>query len=109
MFITDKRFFCEEINTGIPELRDIAHTYENRGLAAAEKQLADYVRRTAEPDVYFGIPYYTRENAWAYSYEDDKAVADRVLENKLMSCGYMHDFGNVVEWEHNPTYNNYAE
>ena len=109
MFITDKKFFCEEINTDIPELRNIAFTYENKGLAAAEKQLADYVRQAATPGAYFRVPYYARENEWAYPYEDDKAVADRVIENKLMSCGYMHDFKDKVEWEHNPTYNNYVE
>ena len=110
MFITDEKFFCEEIDTSIPELSNIADTFKNDGLAAAEKQLCDYVRKVLRPDMYFRIPYYGRENRWAEDNEDDLAVSERVLKGELMSVGFMHKFeGGKVDWMLNPTYNNYRE
>ena len=47
MLITDNKFYREEINTAIPELSDIGAVYTEKGLEAAEKRLADYVRAVA--------------------------------------------------------------
>ena len=110
MFISDEKFFCEEINTAIPELNSIGDTFKNKGLAAAEKQLCDYVRKSLNPDMYFRIPYYGRENRWAEDSEDDFAAADRILTGKLMSVGFYHQFEDgKIDWMLNPTYNGYRE
>jgi tRNA uridine 5-carboxymethylaminomethyl modification enzyme len=37
MNITNEQFFCETLNTSIPELADIGETFRSRGLEAAEK------------------------------------------------------------------------
>ena len=44
MYITNDRFFCEELSSEYPELKHIGTTYREKGLEAAEKQLADFVR-----------------------------------------------------------------
>ncbi len=110
MLITDEKFFCETLDTTIPELSTIAETFKTKGLEAAEKQLADYVRAAADPDTYFKTPYYARENAWAYNDEDDFAVCERIMKGTLISCGFAHTFPNCeVDWESNPTENGYKE
>ena len=110
MLITDEKFFGEVLNQNIPALSDLYQVYKENGLAAAEKQFADYVRGALESEKYFQIPYYERENSWSYPHESDLEAAERILTGSLMSCGYMHAFPNgVIDWECNPTYNAYAE
>ena len=110
MLITDNKFYREEINTAIPELSDIGAVYTEKGLEAAEKRLADYVRAVARPDDYFKTPYYPRENAWAYQNEDDFAACERIMKGKLMSCGYAYQFPEgKIDWTSNPTDNGYRE
>lgn len=110
MLITEEKFFGEVLNSDIPELSDLLTVYKEKGLSAAEKQFADYVRGTLEPEKYFRIPYYERENSWAYPHENDFETAERILSGSLMSCGYMHKFPNgEIDWECNPTYNAYDE
>ena len=110
MLITDEKFFCEELNEQIPEMQKAARAYRESGLQAAEKVLADYVRQNIEPDKYFRIPYYERENAWALSTDDDFAAAEKIIKGELRSCGFTHKFENgEVDWEFNPTYNQYKE
>lgn len=114
MYISDERFFCEELDTSIPALKDIDKTFKEQGLSAAEKQLSDYLR-TVLPGIsekYFTIPYRRNGEGGAYTIpgETDKEIADRVLEGDVISCGTRHKFegGNII-WEANPTYNNYPE
>ncbi len=110
MLLTEEKFFCETLDTSIPELSSIAEVYREKGIEAAEKLLADYVRKVLDPDTYFKLPYYERENAWAYREETDIDVSERVMKGKMMSCGFMHEFPNgVVDWEINPTENGYKE
>ncbi len=110
MLITDEKFFCETLDSSIPALSDIADTYKNKGLAAAEKQLANYVRDVLDPETYFKLPYYDRENAWAYREETDIDVCERVIKGQMMSCGFMYQFPDgKVDWEINPTENGYRE
>lgn len=110
MLITDRVFFCEKLDKNIPELSDIDVTYREKGLEAAEKQLADFLKKSLCPEKYFKIPYYGRENAWAYNTEDDYVAAERVMQGKLMACGYMHQFPQgKIDWQSNPTFNGYRE
>ena len=111
MYITDQKFFCEEILRDHAALADIDKTYLEKGLVAAEKQLADFVRGFMRPDDYFKIPYYERENVWALDSEDDFAAAERIIKGELCSCGTFYKFEDTehIDWEFNPTYNAYRE
>lgn len=114
MYLSDERFFCEELDTSIPELSDIGDTFKNKGLDAAEKQLCGYLRKVLPgiAERYFKIPYYRNGEGGAYTLpgESDKAIADRVLEGDVISCGTRHKFeGGRIIWEANPTYNEYRE
>lgn len=111
MLLTDEKFFLETLNTNIPMLALAAEHYKAGRITEAEHIFADFIRSTLKPDIYFKTPYYEQENNWAYPYESEKDTADRICEGKLMSCGFMHDFGSIekVDWEHNPTYNGYEE
>ncbi len=108
--LSDRDFFCNTLDTDIPALSDIAQTYQKKGLAAAEHQVADYIRKALRPDLYFQTPYYPRENLWARADEDDFAVSERVMRGELISCGaaYLFPDGNI-QWEFNPTKNQYLE
>ena len=111
MYITDERFFCEEISGDYPELASIAQTYRENGLEAAEKQLADFVRGFMRPDDYFKIPYYERENEWALASDDDFAAAEKILSGEIRSCSVSFKFPDTkhIDWEFNPTFNGYKE
>ena len=63
MYITDERFFCEELDLTVQGLNGIDSVYKEQGLDAAEKQFADFVRGFLTPEKYFKIPYYGRENS----------------------------------------------
>ncbi len=111
MLITDERFFCEEIDETVKGLEGIGENFKRNGLASAEKQLADYIKATLRPDMYFRIPYYGRENAWSLNSDDDFKAAEKIMTGELRSCGFPYKFPDTahVEWESNPTYNNYSE
>ena len=110
MFITDERFFCEELDTSVKGLEGIDENYKNNGLASAEKQLADFVYANMRSDDYFKTPYYERENAWYHKGEDDYAVCERVMKYRMISCDYEYQFeGGRIDWEFNPTPNGLKE
>ena len=112
MFITDEKFFCEALDTvNYPALSGIGETYKEKGLAAAEAQLCDFVRSFMRPEDYFKIPYYERENAWALGSDDDFAAAEKIIRGELRSCGVTKKFPDTehIDWNSNPTYNEYKE
>jgi len=111
MYVTTERFFCEELNTSVPGLEGIDQVFRNEGTAAAEKQFADFIRGYLKPEMYFRIPYYGRENAWARKDEDDFQAAERILTGELCSVGYFTKFPDTksVKWRENPTANQYKE
>ena len=111
MLITDERFFCEELDLGIKGLEGIDVTFKEKGLEAAEAQFAKFIKGYLKPDMYFRMPYYGRENAWAKQEEDDYAAAERILKGELCSVGYFTKFPDTksVIWDSNPTANQYCE
>jgi hypothetical protein len=111
MFITDEKFFCEKLDRTIPALSDIDVTYREKGLPAAEQQFADFIRGYLQPEKYFRMPYYGRENIWAKNDEDDFQAAERILTGELCSVGFFTKFPDTksVDWESNPTENQYCE
>ena len=111
MYISDERFFCSELDTSIDGLKGIDTLFKDKGTEAAEKQFADFIRGYLKPDMYFRIPYYGRENAWARKDEDDFAAAERIMTGELCSVGYFTKFPDTksVIWDSNPTANQYGE
>ena len=111
MYVTDERFFCEEIDQSVKGLEGIGDRFKTEGLSAAEKQFADFIRGFLTPEKYFRIPYYGRENSWARKDEDDFQAAERILTGELCSVGYFTKFPDTksVIWDSNPTANEYKE
>lgn len=111
MLTTYETLFCDALDPSIPALSDIDLTFRERGVEAAEKQLADYIRATLRGEDYFTLPYHDRKNAWHDSTHAELAAAEKTLSGNLSSCGFFHKFPDTasVDWECNPTPNNYAE
>ncbi len=111
MLTTYEALFCEALDRTVPALSNIDVTFREKGVEAAEKQLADYVRASLRVDDYFTIPYHDRENAWCDPAAAEIAAAETILTGELRSCGFPHKFPNTasVDWTCNPTPNRYAE
>lgn len=111
MLTTYEKLFCESLDTTIPALADIDVTFREKGLEAAEGQLADYVRASLRTEDYFTVPYHDRENVWCDPADSELAAAEKILSGELRSCGFPHKFPDTasVDWECNPTPNQYAE
>ena len=111
MLINDKRFYCTELDESFDGLGGIGDTFKEKGVAAAEKQLAEVVRRTVRAEEYLAkVPYYERENAWYHRGEDDYAVSERIMTGRMISCDFEYLFPNgVIDWELNPTDNGLKE
>ena len=111
MLLTDEKFYTEVLNADIPALAKAAELWRAGKAAEAEHTFASYVKAFLKPEIFFQTPDYEYENQWMYKNETDAEAADRICEGKLISCGIPHDFGGVdkIDWEHNPTYNNYEE
>ena len=111
MLTTYEKLFCDALDRSIPALSDIDVTFRERGVEAAERQLADYIRATLRTEDYFTMPYGERENVWCDPDADDLAAAEVILSGELSSCGYPHKFPDIasVDWTCNPTPNQYAE
>ena len=111
MYISDERFFCSELDLTIDGLGGIDVTFKEKGLEAAEAQFGDFIRGYLKPEMYFRMPYYGRENAWARKDEDDFRAAERIITGELCSVGYFTKFPDTksVNWDSNPTANQYCE
>ena len=111
MIITEHKFYNEVLDLSVPELNNARNAFASGDRLAAAHIFADYVKRTLQPDTYFKIPYYPRENVWARDDETDLEVCERVLKGQFMSVGVPIDFGSIenVDWFANPTYNAYRE
>ena len=111
MLTTYEKLFCQMLDTSIPALAGIDTTWREQGVAAAERQLADYIRRSLPLKAYFTIPYHERENMWCDPQATDLEAAEVILSGELCSCGFSHKFPDVasVDWECNPTPNQYEE
>lgn len=104
--LTSREFFTEKIDTDIPALSDIGRNFLENGEAAAEKQLADYLRGGGLNTAGFFSKTAVREPS-----EEELAEGERILDGWLISCGVpIHFEGRKnIDWYANPTYNNYCE
>ncbi len=109
---TDEELFCTLLDTKYAGLEGIDKTFAEKGLEAAEKQLADAIRANLDTKRYFTIPPLPRENEWYKKGEEtDVKAADRIITGELISCSVPMKYPDIknVDWYANPTYNGYAE
>lgn len=99
--ITERQFFLEVLRRDIPELDGVAQTYENEGAVAASRDLRAFLREYLVPKAqrYFSQPDGYRENAWYTEDESEIEMGERILENRMISIGMLHDFGEEIDWE----------
>ncbi len=110
MKLTTADFLREKINHTLPGLSDIPALLNAGDLAGAEAEFTAFLRANLCPEKYFRIPYYGPENAWIANGETEADVAARLARGKVMSVGFMHDFGEEgIQFEANPTPNTYRE
>lgn len=108
MLITDEKFFCEALDTKIPEMRAVSEAYRAGDIPKAEHILAEYVRQNLKPEIFFGISY--NKNKGKGSDEEIRTVADRVVDGWVNSCGFAYRFEDgKIDWNSNKTPNNYCE
>ena len=103
--LTDRKFFTECLDRSIPELAPLAALAEAGEFAEAQRRFAAYVRRTLDPAVYLaGEKAALEKNA-------DRVLeaAARPMKHHFISCRVPYTFGEVIDWEFNPTYNGYKE
>ncbi len=103
--LSDVEFFSSCINTDIPELSDISFLAKNGDIAEATRIFAGYIRNFLKDE----SKTMGRRQSLLPSYDALKKEAERVKGHTLISCRVPYTFGEVIDWEFNPTYNNYKE
>lgn len=110
MRLTTAEFLKTKVDLTRPGLGEIPAKLDRGDLCGAEADFAAYLRATLRPDDYFQIPYYAPENVWLKKGETEQDVAERLAHGEVMSCGFMHNFGEGgIRFEANPTPNQYRE
>lgn len=107
--LSDEEFFQQCLNEDIDAVKNMKKAAEAGDYASARHQFAEYIRTSLQPEVFFSIPYEKPENQIMKDGETEKEAADRICENKMISCGIEYDFGEKVDWDYNPTPNQYKE
>lgn len=110
MRLSVTEYLLNKIDLSLDGLSQIPSLINAGDIAGAERCYADFVRSHLMPERYFRLPYYAQENVWKSADETEEDVYKRLLHNEVMSCAYMHDFGDKgIGWEENPTPNHYNE
>lgn len=107
--LSDEEFFLECLDDSLDAVKKMKEAAKEGDYAAARHQFAEYIRETLDPETFFTIPYEIPENYYKWKEETDVEAADRICTNRLISCGIEYDFGDEVDWDHNPTPNQYKE
>jgi hypothetical protein len=106
--LSDGDFF-ERIDTTRAGLEGIPAAVARGDLATARRLFADEVRRTLQPERFLRIRRSFRGRNFLRRGESVEQAAERILRRELISCGTPHQFGDRVDWFHNPTFNQYRE
>ena len=107
--LTDGEFFGSLINTRISGLENIALCANRGDYREARKILADYVRENLEPDIFFSAKQYFLTDHCMADGETDRQAADRICRYKFVVCGMPYQFEDEMDWNHNPTFNEYQQ
>lgn len=109
IMLTDERFFGELIDPSLRGLEGIPAAAAAGDYALCRKLFAAHVRETLEPEKFFTTPYETGDNEFTFPGESEEEAVERIARHCLISVGVPHQFGDVVDWFANPTYNQYKE
>ena len=85
--LSDEEFFQQCLNEEIDAVKDMKKAAEAGDYASARHQFAEYIRTSLQPEIFFSIPYEKPENQIMQDGETAKEAADRICENKMISCG----------------------
>lgn len=107
--LSDEEFFMECLDENLSEVKEMQKVATAGDYQTARHLFAEYIRNTLDPDTFFTIPYEKPENWITKEGETEIESADRICENRLISCGIEYDFGDEVDWDYNPTPNQYKE
>ncbi len=107
--VTDGAFFTQHVNTGLPGMEGIPEAARRGDFAAARRLFAAQVRASVKPQTLLSIPYVPEGTHVMLPNEDPIAAAERVLTHNLISVGVPHQFGERIDYFHNPTFNQYKE
>lgn len=103
--LTDTQFF-KAVNLDFPGLESVKLSVERRNYSDAKRFFVAYIKHRKTPVWLFDwrLPLSEKRNTAVNIHE-----ADRYAKNELVSCGIWYQFGNNVDWQLNPTKNNYKE
>jgi hypothetical protein len=109
--ISDQTFFLEVLNPDYEGLQDVHEAALRGDYETAKIAFAEHVRQSLKVELFSKIPYEFPENVFMLDGETMREAADRICRYQLMSVGVMADFSSEkrVDWESNPTYNDYKE
>ncbi|MDO4295554.1 MAG: alginate lyase family protein [bacterium] len=107
--LSDREFFLECLDENVEEVRQMQKAATEGDFLTARQLFAQYIRGSLQPELFFAIPYEKPENWITMEEETEEEAADRICENRLISCGIEYDFGKEVDWDYNPTPNQYKE
>ena len=108
--ISDERFFSSLIDTAAPGLEKIPDAIASGDFKEARRLFANFVRSSLKPEYFNGFPYdVMQRNTTTLQGETWRESADRICNNYLISCGTPFQFGAVVDYFANPTFNKYKE
>lgn len=109
----DRDFFETCLRLDMPGMEQVRAAVEGAGESGdytkARHAFAEHIRESLQPDRFFAMPYEKPENAYKKPEETDVEAAERICNHCLISVGVPHQFGETVDWEANPTYNQYKE
>lgn len=102
--LCDNEFFFNCLDTSVPELNPVSNLVSVGRISEAKKIFANYIRaffssEKSESDDNLGPDFVSKL----------KSEADRVKNHTLISCRVPYTFGEKIDWEFNPTYNNFKE
>lgn len=106
MKTTDREFFCELIDISIiNKTADFEKYILQEDFSKCREIFADYFRKMLKPEIFFNV---IKEEILSAEKVIDKA--EDACRHYMVSCGKGYDFkGEKVDWEFNPTANNYRE
>lgn len=107
--LSDEEFFGSLINTNIAGLEKIPAYVEKNNYCETRKILADYVRKNLNPEMFFKAKQPFLTDICKYPGETDRQAADRICRLEIISCGIPHQFEGEVDWQANPTANQYFQ
>ena len=109
--LDDVSFFHDCLNLDYEGMEDVKKAVETQNYEMAKKAMAEYIRKTLEPERLLSIPYEEPENVYKYPDESDAEACNRVKDHVMISVGVPCDYGKnqKIDWRANPTYNQYKE